>query len=73
MFEKRNQIAIMNTKKKVRFNPDVQILKMYVWSFAYHEARKNNWMQIAADRYRFELRVKRIEDMLAKIGFFSKK
>lgn len=59
--------------KKVRFNPNVKILNMHVWAFAYREARKSNWMRIIADRYRFELRKKRLEAMLNKIGFFSRK
>lgn len=59
--------------KKVRFDSNVKVLNMHVWSFAYHEARKNDWKRNAADRYRFDLRRKRFEAMLAKIGFFSRK
>lgn len=58
--------------KKVRFDPNDKILKMCVWSFAYHEARKCDWLQITADRYRFSLRKQRIESELVKIGFFSR-
>lgn len=56
--------------KKISFNPHVKIQNMYVWTFAYQAARKSDWMRIAADRYRFELRKKSLETKLAKIGFF---
>lgn len=56
--------------KKVSFDSNVKIFNMHVWSFAYNEARKSDWMTIAADRYRFELRKQRLEAMLATIGFF---
>lgn len=59
-------------KKRVSFDSKIQILNMHVWTFAYHEARKSNWMKFAADRYRFELRKQKIEVMLNKIGFFSR-
>lgn len=45
---------------------------MHVWSFAYHAARKSDWMRIAADRHRFDLRKQKFEAMLVKIGFFSR-
>lgn len=58
--------------KSVSFDSNVKILNMRVWSFAYREARKSNWLQFAADRYRFDLRKQRLEAELAKIGFFSR-
>lgn len=63
----------MNEKiKRVSFNPNVKILHMHVWMLAYRESRKSDWMKFAADRYRFELRKKQMESMLAKINFFSR-
>lgn len=59
-----------NKKKTVSFDSNVKILKIHVWAFAYHQARKSEWMRFAADSYRFELRKKRMKAMLAKIGFF---
>lgn len=53
--------------KKVSFDPNVKILHLHAWAFAYQEARKSDWMRFAADRYRFELRKKQMESMLAKI------
>lgn len=58
--------------KRVSFDSDVKVQNMHVWTFAYHEARKSEWMRFAADRYRFELRKKQLEAMLVKIGFFSR-
>lgn len=44
---------------------------MHVWTFAYREARKScDWMRIAADRYRFEIRKEKMETMLTKNNFF---
>lgn len=62
----------MRIMKKVRFDSNVQIQNMHVWTFAYREARKSDWIRIAADRYRFELRIRKLEQLLTKIGFFSK-
>lgn len=59
--------------KRVSFDSNVKILNMHAWSFAYREARKNDWKTIAADRYRFDLRRQRFEAMLATIAFFSRK
>lgn len=58
--------------KRVRFDPNDKILHMHVWSFAYHEARKGDWLRIAADNYRFELRKRQVEKILCKINFFLK-
>lgn len=58
--------------KKVKFDSEVKILYMHVWSYAYHKARKSNWMQIAADRYRFNMRRERVEALLTEIRFFSR-
>lgn len=66
----------MNTKKKMKrvsFDDSVKIQNMHVWIFAYREARKHNWMSAVLDRQRFELRKQKMESMLARIGFFSRK
>lgn len=61
-------------QKNVSFNlSENKIHNMHAWAFAYQEARKSDWLRIAANRYRFDLRKKRIEKMLAKINFFSRK
>lgn len=77
MNEKDSTILVLKNNndklKRVSFDSNIKILNMHVWSFAYHEARKNDWKRIAADRYRFDLRRQRFEAMLARIGFFSKK
>lgn len=60
----------MDRVKKVSFDPNVKVQNMHVWSFAYHEARKSEWMKNAADRYRFDLRKQNFGKMLTK--FFSR-
>lgn len=63
----------MNKKKSVSFDYNIKILHMHVWTFAYREARKScDWMRVAADRYRFKLRINKMEAMLTKINFFSR-
>lgn len=62
----------INKMKRVNFDSNVKILHMHVWTFAYNDARKSEWMRIRADRYRFDLRKQRMEEMLTKIGFFSR-
>lgn len=63
----------MKNKKIVRFDSNVKILHMHVWLFAYREARTSDCAKIAADRYRFGLRKEKMEAMLAKINFFSRR
>lgn len=58
--------------KEVRFDSNVKIHNMHVWTFAYHEARKSNWISSVLDRQRFELRKQILEKLLTEIGFFSK-
>lgn len=66
-------VNMKKIKTSVSFNPNVKIMHMHVWTFAYHEARKScDWARIAADRYRFELRKEKMDAMLSKIRFFSR-
>lgn len=62
----------MNEVKSVRFYPNVKILHMHVWTFAYRDARKSNWRSLVLDRYRFEMRKQILEKLLTQCGFFSK-
>lgn len=60
--------------KRVRFDCNVQIHNMHVWTFAYREARKgSNWISNILDSMRFELRKQILEEELTKIEFFSRK
>ena len=54
-------------KKKVTFNEEVQVFQLYVWKFAYREARKSVWINESIDRMRFEHRIKKIEEILNPI------
>lgn len=67
------KMKLVDINWRLSFDPNVKILHMHVWSFAYQEARKSNWIRNAADRFRFELKMQRMETMLAKIGFLSRK
>lgn len=69
-YSKMSQFYMCMNRKKVCFDPNIEILHIHVWSYAYHNARKSNWKSIAADRYRFELRKKRLQTLLDKINFF---
>ena len=46
---------------KVCFNLKPEIHHMVSWDFAYRQARKSNWMQLAADRERFREKIKKFE------------
>lgn len=47
--------------KKVAFNLTPKIHYLYTWEYAYHHARKSNWIQLAADRERFKQRILKFE------------
>lgn len=49
--------------KTVQFNLKPTIHLMYVWSFAYAQARKDQWQEIARDRVRFRRKI----DEMSKI------
>lgn len=59
--------------KKVHFNPNVEVLHMHAWAFAYRKARTSEWRSIVLDRHRFEHRKQLLEKELEKIEFFTKK
>ena len=46
---------------KVSFNLKPEIHHMFSWDFAYRQARKSNWMQLAADRERFRQKIIKFE------------
>ena len=50
--------------KKVTFSEHVQVKHMVVWKFAYRNARISPWIVAAADRARFERRIKTVESVL---------
>lgn len=52
---------------QVTFNEYVQIKRLHTWTLAHHLARKSNWMQIVADRHRFQRHIKQLEDIIAPI------
>ena len=52
---------------KVRFNNDITIHYMFVWKFAYSEARKGKWDSVVADRYRFKRKCIDVEKSISYI------
>lgn len=60
-------MAELIKNRKVTFNPDVEVLTIYEWPFAYAEARKSNWLQIVADRFRFQRRINEMSETLSPV------
>ena len=50
--------------KKVTFSDHIQVKQMLVWRYAYRKARISPWIAAAADRVRFQRRIKTIEDVI---------
>lgn len=57
----------LNNKKHVRFNSNVEMRLMYVWSFAYKQARKGQWETIARDFSRFNRRIVAADLEISKV------
>lgn len=43
------------------------IHKLYVWNYAYRDARKGKWMQAARDRDRFRRRIEELSRVITPI------
>lgn len=56
-----------STTLQVTFNDNIQIKYLYTWSLAHLLARKSDWIQIVADRHRFQRRITQLEDIIAPI------
>lgn len=54
-------------EKSVTFNSNVQIKKMYVWSFAHNSARKGTFPSEYLDRLRFNNKIRKTEIILSPI------
>lgn len=57
-------------KKKVHFKPENELTTlhpMFVWNFAYKQARKGTWEADALDRLRFQKRVKELDQILTPV------
>nr|DAC81332.1 TPA_asm: hypothetical protein [Megastigmus wasp adintovirus] len=63
----RSEVEKSQTIKHVNFQEKVTIHKMYTWTYANRCARRGEWEQVARDRERFKLRIKRIEKILDPI------
>lgn len=54
-------------ESKLTFDPIPKIHYMYTWDFAYRQARKSEWIRIAADRERFKQRILKFEEEFKKV------
>lgn len=54
-------------KKTVSFNDTNKIYYMRVWSFAYNQARKSMWEVEALDRFRFRIKINKLNLILSPI------
>lgn len=45
----------------------MQIKHLHTWHLAHHLARKSNWIQIVADRLRFQRHIEQLEALIAPI------
>lgn len=57
----------LHMKKRVAFNLKPTIHRMHVWQFAYTQARRDKWEQIARDHARFQGRINALSKMISKI------
>lgn len=57
----------MKSNRKVQFidKPNIKIL--HTWQFAYMQARRDKWQQAARDRTRFEMRIKKLSEIISPI------
>lgn len=56
-----------STSRTVSFNLKPEITELYVWQYAYREARKGKWEQTARDRHRFQRRISDLENVISPI------
>ena len=53
-------------KKKVSFG-NTTVHNMYVWTYAYNQARKGQWHLITIDNARFKNRIQNVENILKPV------
>lgn len=62
---KKNESGTEKPKKRVYFNPKNTIHKLYVWNYAYWQARLDVWQQIARDNIRFKNRINELGKIIS--------
>lgn len=60
-------MALKMTVKTVTFEEYVQVHSMVVWSYAYRQARRGQWMENYLDNLRFRHKVDCIQPILSHI------
>lgn len=66
-FIKMEKQRFTYNRLKVSFNPNIYILKMHVWQYAYHKARIGTWRHEYLDRMRFQKIVKNADKIISLI------
>lgn len=61
------RIETIKIGKKVRFNNIHNIQIMHVWQFAYAQARRDKWQEIARDRLRFHNKITEFDQIISPI------
>ena len=52
------------SSKRVSFNPNIKVHTIVAWNFAYRQTRKDYWITVAADRFRFQRRIQQCKTIL---------
>lgn len=58
---------ILSLSIQVTFNPNVEVVKMCTWNYAYWAARKADWTQIVVDRERFQNRINQVSTIISPV------
>lgn len=58
---------MQSAKKSVTFNLPPKIHDLYVWGYAYREARRGKWEQMARDSDRFHRKIMVLKDIISPI------
>lgn len=55
-------------KKTVKFNEEKNVVyTLFTWEYAYRKARESNYEQYILDRYRFQNKIKYVENLLKDV------
>lgn len=56
-----------NSRKRVKFNDNPVIRRMYVWQFAHKQARKGDWENTYSDKLHFQSRIDKVNKVISPI------
>lgn len=68
---KQKTLLILNFSsfilQRVRFSQDIEVHFMVAWGFAYRNARKGNWEEVARDNARFKNSIEKMNEIFAPV------